>query len=114
MNHDIDRTELDPARIAGLLTRAAEQLDDDTLTALKQARNTALARQRRRAPALATATGHHWAMPHNVYRWGAMAFVLLVMVAGGASYWHHAREHEMSRLDVAILTDEMPLEVFVD
>jgi hypothetical protein len=44
----------------------------------------------------------------------AAVVLLLVIVAGATSYWDHSREYEMSHLDLAILTDDLPIEVFVD
>jgi hypothetical protein len=106
--------ELDPTRIANLLTRSAERLDDNTVTALRRARNVALERQAATQPALTLNTGHrvHWPQPHISSQWTA-TILLAAAIAGGLSYWHHAREHEV-HLEVSILTDDMPLEVFVD
>jgi hypothetical protein len=35
-------------------------------------------------------------------------------VVAGTNFWQPSEEQQISELDVAILTDEMPLEVFVD
>ncbi len=107
---------IDPNRIAKLLTHAAEQLDNDTVAALHRARNRALERQAATKPVFTLSAGHHihWPMPHTIPQWVGTAVLLVTIVAGGISYWHHAHEHEMSHLDIAILTDDMPLEVFVD
>jgi len=105
-----------PERIAQMLTRAAQQLDDDTVAALHRARNRALARQTVSRSVFALDTGHnlHWPMPHTSRQWMAAA-ILLAALAGGVSYWHHnTREHEMSHLDIAILTDDLPMEIFID
>lgn len=108
--------EIDPNRIAKLLTHAAEQLDNDTVAALRRARNMALERHTAAKPVFALSAGHHihWPVPHTVHQWIAMAVLLVAIVAGGIGYWHHAHEHEMNHLDIAILTDDMPMEVFVD
>lgn len=115
MSKNIIPAGIDPKHITRLLTRATEQLDGDTVAALCRARNRALERQASTRPAFSLSTGHHlpWPSPHSVPQWIGMAALLLAMVAGGISYWHHARE-EMSHLDIAILTDDMPMEVFVD
>lgn len=114
MNKNTNHPEAAPKHIARLLTRAAEQLDDDTVAALRRARSLALQRQMATKPALSLTTGHHmhWPLPHAVPQWAA-AVLLVAAIAGGISYWQHSRE-EMSHLDIAILTDDMPLEVFVD
>ncbi|HXU94400.1 MAG TPA: DUF3619 family protein [Gallionella sp.] len=115
MSKNTTPPEIDPKRIAKLLTRAAEQLDADTLASLRHARNRALERRAVTKPAFSLSTGHHihWPSPHTIPQWIGTAALLVAIVAGGVSYWHHSRE-EMSHLDVAILTDDMPMEVFVD
>ncbi len=114
MSENTAAREIDPNRIARLLTRSAGQLDDNTVAALRRARNLALERQAATAPAFALNTGHHihWPLPHTTTQWVA-TILLLATVAGGIGYWHHARERE-SHLEVGILTDDMPLEVFLD
>lgn len=115
MSENTTAGRIDPARIAKLLTRSAGQLDDNTVTALRRARNRALARQAVAKPVHALSTGHHFHMPlpHAASQWVAAMLLLAAAVAGGIGYWHHAREHE-AHLEVGILTDDMPLEVFVD
>ncbi len=108
--------DMTPEAIAKLLTRATEQLDDDTVAALRRARNFALKKQALDQPVFALSTEHgiHWPAPHTSHQWIAMAALLIVILAGGISYWHHAQEHEMSHLDIAILTDDLPMEIFID
>lgn len=107
--------DIAPEHIARLLSLAAQQLDDGTVAALRQARQRALARQAVSRPVFALDAGHHlrWPVPHTARQWMAAA-VLLAALAGGISYWHHARELEASHLDIAILTDDLPMEVFID
>lgn len=108
--------DITPEAITGLLTRATEQLDDNTVAALHRARNLALERQAMNPPVFALNTGRHihWPIPHTTYQWMAMAALLVAVLAGGTSYWHHAHEREMSHLDIAILTDDLPMEIFID
>lgn len=108
--------DITPETIARLLTRATGQLDDNTVAALRRARNLALERQILNQSAFALSTGHsiHWPVPHTTHQWMAMAVLLIAMLAGGISYWHHAHEREISHLDIAILTDDLPMEVFID
>jgi len=40
--------------------------------------------------------------------------LLVAILMFAAGYWQHAQEQQISEIDVAILTDEMPIEVFVD
>ena len=116
MNTNTNPQPINPERIAVLLTRAAGQLDAGTVTALRRARNIALERQAQRKPAFALSTGHgaHWPAPHSTHQWAATAILLMTLLAAGMSYCHHADEYETSHLDVAILTDDLPMEVFVD
>lgn len=115
MNTNTNPQPVNPERIAVLLTRAAGQLDGDTVAALRRARNIALERQAQRKPAFALSTGHgaHWPVPHSTHQWAA-TMLFMAALAAGMSYCHHADEYETSHLDVAILTDDLPMEVFVD
>lgn len=116
MNTNTNPQPVNPERIAVLLTRAAGQLDGDTVAALRRARNIALERQAQHKPAFALSTRHgaHWPVPHSTHQWAATAILLMTILAAGMIYYHHADERETSHLDVAILTDDLPMEVFVD
>jgi len=112
---------LDPRKIAKLLTQSTRQLDAATLSALFNARQNALKRQSVRSPVFAlTPTSAHtsarWTdrlVPHSAQPWIAVALLAAILVAG-TSFWQHAQEQQISELDVAILTDDLPIEVFVD
>ena len=113
---DNDRQPLAVEAIAKLLTRATQQLDTGTVTALQRARNIALGRQlqKKHVFALSTGQGAHWLMPHSTHQWVAVAILLVAMLFGGITYVHHTQEHDLAHLDAEILTDDLPLEVFVD
>ena len=114
--HDHQSPDISPERITGLLTLATEQLDNNTVEALRRARHAALNRQAMHATAFALDSRHglHLQLPHTPRQWAAAA-LLLAVVAGSMGYWQHLHKKEMmTHLDVAILTDDMPLEVFVD
>lgn len=108
-------SELNPDKITRLLNQSARLLDQQTLVALRQARQNALQRHVAHAPAFALSTGNwaHRLVPHTAQQW-LLALMLAAIVAGGAGYWRHNQEQQVSELDVAILTDELPIEVFVD
>lgn len=111
-----DRPDIDPEQIAGLLTLATEQMDRNTVAALRRARHAALDRQTAHAPAYALDSRHglHLPIPHTPRQWAA-AVLLIAAITGSMGYWQHLHQHEMmAHLDVAILTDDMPLEVFID
>jgi hypothetical protein len=107
--------DLAPEQISALLTLSAEQLDSSTVAQLQRARQAALAKQAAEVEvfALAGGRGIHWPIPQSARYWTAI--LLVVAIAGTAGYWQHHWKHEkMAHLDVAILTDDMPMEVFVD
>ncbi len=121
MTNQLDPHPLDPKKIAQLLTQSTRQLDEATLSALINARQNALKRQLVHAPvfALTPASAHtsaRWTgrlMPHSAQPWIAAGLLAAILVAG-TGFWHHAQEQQISELDVAILTDDLPIEVFVD
>ncbi|MEO8332336.1 MAG: DUF3619 family protein [Gallionella sp.] len=107
--------ELNPVKIAQLLTQGTRQLNTNTISALADARQNALKRQLVRAPVAALSTGRwtHNLLPHSLQQWlvtGLLVFILMIT----AGYLQHAQEQQISELDVAILTDDLPIEVFVD
>jgi hypothetical protein len=104
--------KLNPDELARLLTRNTQQLDDKTLSALQHARQTALSRQSSSSPALALSTGR-WSISYGIYPWLAAALLIGILFSG-ISYWHHQNERHINQLDVAILTDDLPIEVFID
>jgi len=113
--------ELDPSKIAQLLTQSTRQLDEATLSALHSARQNALKRQSVRAHvfALAPASAHtpaRWTdrlSPHSAQPWIVAGLLVAILVAG-TSFWQHVQEQQIDETDVAILTDDLPIEVFVD
>ncbi|HSM97742.1 MAG TPA: DUF3619 family protein [Gallionella sp.] len=113
--------ELDPRKIAELLTQGTRQLDAATISALVVARQNALKRQSARAPVFAPASVSpqdlaRWTdklAPHSAQAWIA-ALLLVAILATGTSFWQSAQEQQIGELDVAILTDDLPIEVFVD
>lgn len=114
MNTQLD--PLDPQKITRLLTHSTQQLDENTITALSKARRNALAMQPARASAFAATTGQRTVnlMPRTAIQWLATGLLIALLSVAGSSLWQQADEQQISELDVAILTDEMPLDVFVD
>lgn len=107
--------KLNPQHITRLLTDSSRQLDEATLTTLAQARRSALQKQAMRAPvwALAGYLPTRWAMPVVQHPW-LMAIFLVAALGAGADFWQSNQEQQNCELDVAILADELPLEVFLD
>ena len=112
--------QLNLEQIRQLLNRSTAQLDETTLAALRTTRTRALERHVERHAHALTLSGHdksgHWHAPgmhHKSYRWIA-GLLLLVGIASGIAYWYKAPSNDTSDVDIAILTDELPLKVFVD
>ena len=116
--------ELNPVKVAQLLIKSAKNLDDATLSSLASARQNALKRQSRqsaRAPVLelTPASGHssiRWTdrlLPHSAKPWIAAGLLVAVLIAG-TSYWQHVQEQQIDDTDVAILTSDLPIDVFVN
>ncbi len=110
-------TQLDPKKIAQLLNQSTQQLDGEVLSALADARRHALSKQSAaRAPTFALTTGH-WVdkvLPHTAVQWVATGLLVALLIAVGTNLSHHSEEQQISEIDLAILTDEMPIDVFVD
>jgi len=107
--------------IAKLLAQAANELDKDTVTALLRARNVALEKQSRREPVFTLRSEYGiYRLTHQAPRqWAAILILLATLVISATSYWHHLPQHDLndhdaSYLDIAILTDDLPIEIFVD
>lgn len=108
-------TQLDPIKISQLLNQSSRNLDDATLSRLQQSRALALQKQATPARALSFATGRwtHLLVPHSTQQWLTAGF-LAVLVMGGASLWQQNHHQQIIDLDVQLLTDELPIEIFVD
>ncbi len=112
---------LSPEKIVQLLTKSTQQLDVATLSALADARQNALKYQSAPVPGftLNSASAHgsvHWAdrfIPHSVQPWIAAGLLAAILFAG-TSYWQHLQEQQIDDTDVAILTSDLPIEVFVN
>lgn len=111
--------EFHPQQIKHLLNRSLAQIDQPTLARLRDARAQALTRYdaHSAAPAFALANmwGHHHAADfhHKSLHWIAIVLLVTLMFSCTA-YWHHKTDHDVSDVDIAILTDDLPIEVYVD
>lgn len=109
-------TKLDPKKISMLLNQSTRELDEPTLSALQQARAKAMQRQAVAGQTLQLA-GHRWTgllIPHTLQQWLVAAMLALVLAVGGNLWWQQHHHQQLIELDLEILTDELPLDVFVD
>ena len=111
-------TELNIDSIKQLLTRSAEQPTLAVQTKLRAAREQALLRYDGQ-----TAPAHAWAwagLPagsgmHRTPVYGAYAVLLAIVLFGAATWWQHTtKDSEDTEVDIAILTDEMPVSVYAN
>lgn len=110
---------LNPESVARLLNRSLTQLDRPTLSRLSEARQRALAAHTENVsvPVLAGTRGSSFAQQahahHRIQRWGLILLLVLGMFSC-VSYWQHQSEPSDDEVDIAILTDDLPIEVFAD
>jgi hypothetical protein len=106
--------KLQPEQIRQLLDGSLDQIGEPALARLREARELALTRHNARlaSPLYALAGNWHFGGIYRGFRYFAAAAVFAAVLISGAAYWQH--EHEAVEVDVAILTDELPIEVYVD
>lgn len=107
----------------GLIRRALDRssagINQNALAKLRGARERALAHYdaRQKAPVFAWAgvggQSHADGSRRSVFYWLA-ALLLAASLFGVSSYWQSVQEHEIAEVDMAILTDDMPMDVYVD
>ncbi len=107
--------------VGHLLTRSAAQLDQHTLNKLQAARQNALQHQRTASHSSIpnwlggnVLAQHHLHLPHSrAGNWG-LAVLLVAILFGGSLYWQNVYEHDHAEIDIAILTDDLPVDMYVD
>jgi hypothetical protein len=112
--------KLNTESIRQLLNRSSTRLDPSTLERLRDARMQALAHYDalNTAPIFVlrgalTGTGHLSSSHRSHYYW-AFAVLLAAFLFSGALYWQHVTELDNSEVDIAILTDDLPIDAYVD
>ena len=95
--------------IRQLLNRSLGQLDQPTLASLRKAREQTLLHH-------AHSGGHaRWklgARRNAAVTWFATLLLVVSLFGGVTYYWQQT--HDNSDIDLAILTDDMPIDVYVD
>lgn len=108
-------TKLDPQKVIRILNQGTQDLDQATLTSLQQARAKALQKQASKGHVLQLA-GHRWTellIPHTFQQWVIATLLVLALIAGAGVWWQHSPQHHIE-VDEQILTDELPIEIFID
>ncbi len=101
-------THMNTNEIRQLLNRSAGQLDQTTLAGLRKAREQAM---RRHDPEAQGRWGWVGNWRHSPVAIAATLLLTLSLVGGGVYYWE-ARDN--SDVDLAILTDDLPANLYVN
>lgn len=115
------KSDLNTHKIKVLLNTATTQLSPEILDKLRMARTRALDRQRvhQRLPVLAWLGGNHSGQ-HETHHfskpmlWLIGAVLATSLMGGTVLYHNYLIEHEIIDVDIAILTGDMPINVFLD
>lgn len=102
--------------IGHLLNLSANQLDRDIANSLYVARQQALQRQRASTPIWTNQNGllhGHLRLSPRALNW-VIAAVVVSLLAINLSYWNRMVERDHSDIDIAILTDDLPVDMYVD
>ena len=105
-------------KITQLLDRSAAQIEQPVLRQLHDARMQALVRYEARSasPVLAWAGPWHTSgLPQKIHFFAA-AVLLIAFLLGAAIYWNQMAGSDTSDIDtdIAILTDDLPMDIYID
>jgi Protein of unknown function (DUF3619) len=114
------KTDINTGLIKELLDESTLQLTPVTLEKLRNSRSRALAHQRThsRVPVLAW-LGHHGGQHDSFHMsksmsWAVAALFVACLVSGATFWQNYTSEHEICDVDIAILTDDLPIHVYLD
>jgi len=108
--------KLSHQEIGTLLDRSADQLNRSALDGLHAARQHALQHQRASMSTWLDRDGvlhGHLQLSQRSLGWITAAVVTYLLLVN-LTYCYHTAEHDHGDIDIAILTDEMPVDVYVD
>lgn len=112
--------KLNTREIGQLLDRSLTQIDRSTLDKLATARRMALQYQQttQHSPVMTWLTEHgvihnHASSHRRVVNFGIAALLAAVLVSG-TLYWQMSSERDHADIDIAILTDDLPVDMYVD
>jgi hypothetical protein len=102
------------------LNCSSAKLDRPTLMRLRGARMQALAHYDARNTSRSfvwlralAGLGHNTRFHRNNY-YLATVLLCIALLCGGIGYWQNVTEHDSSDVDIAILTDDLPIEAYVE
>lgn len=114
------KSDINTLRLKQILNASTAQLAPSTLEKLRTARTRALDHQRaQRTLSVLSWLGHHSSGRESfhiskVKSW-SIAVLFVTFLLSGAAYWqNYTTEREINEVDISILTDELPLHVYVD
>lgn len=108
--------KLNHKEVGRLLNQSTNQLNRSTLNGLRKARQQALINQRVEAPIWVNQNGvlhGQLQLSQRALNWIIVA-VVASLLAINLTYWDRTYEHDHSDVDIAILTDDLPVDMFVD
>lgn len=103
------------SKIKNLLNRSADTLDSKVLTELAATRHRVLLQLdhiKTDTSGLATLRLHAVNMQHEFRFWLGIMIVVACCFAANQGWQHFNEDH--TEVDIAILTDELPIDVYVD
>lgn len=104
--------KLDPDQVVQLLAQHSRPVDENTIAELALTREFAV-RNKHGNSSHWSFVGHVFTLPHIQYQW-LIAGMLAAAIFVGVDAWQDDQDQQICDIDIAILTDELPLEVFVD
>lgn len=115
------KTDFSPKKLKQLkqiLDRSLTRLDKPVLARLQVARTRAVANHahRRVAPALSWAGNITWESVTTHYKPHLLAATVLLaaVLFSTMSYWPQPAETDNTQVDISILTDDLPMHVYLD
>ncbi len=108
--------KLTTKEIGRLLDQSANQLNRNTLNELYAARQHAVQRQRASVSSWVSHNGTlhgHMQLTPRALNW-IIAAAIATLLAINLTYLDHVSDHDHSDIDIAILTDDLPVDMFID
>ena len=114
------KKDINTQLVKELLDASTLQLTPLTLEKLRSSRSRALERQRTRSrvPVLAW-LGHHGGQHDSLHiskskSWAIAALFIACLISGATFWQNYTTEHEICDVDIAILTDDLPIHIYLD